>query len=208
MIKITMIVVISFIFLVVAGLLVGLFMSNVETPKYHVLKKDKNIEIREYPSLLVAQTLKPGERESAINEGFRTLADYIFGNNQVNSKITLPEQSAQHEKIAMTAPVIQNKIDSEWKILFFMPSKYNSNNIPQPLNENVSIQTEHKKQYIVIRFSGSTSKENLDENLNKLVDYIHANKIITKGSPLFAFYNPPWTLPFLRRNEIWFELPH
>ncbi len=201
--KTTLLITTALILLLSAGAFIRQHMSNVETPKYSVLKKDNDIEIREYPTLLVAQTQKPGERDVAISEGFRTLADYIFGNNQA-SKNTAGESPS--EKIAMTAPVIQQKRDNEWVILFVMPSKFNESNIPQPMNKEVAIQTRSKTKYIVIQFSGTTSKSNLDNNLNKLNEFIESNKIKTKGAPIFAFYNPPWTLPFLRRNEIWFEI--
>lgn len=199
--------------LVIAVIFIGLIaagpiMSHVEKPKYQVLVQAKNIEIRQYAPMLIAEVVVSGERDSAIKAGFRLLANYIFGDNIAKEKIamTAPVEQQEGEKIAMTAPVQQQSTGDAWQVSFIMPTHYTMQTIPQPLNPKIHLKQIPKKQFIVIRFSGLSSKEHITENENVLIAYIKANKISVKPSPKYAFYNPPWTLPPMRRNEIMFEL--
>jgi hypothetical protein len=184
-----------------------IFAYKVDEAKYVVLKSDKSIEIRQYPALILAEVKIKGKRYSAINTGFRALAKYIFGKNQSN------------QKIAMTAPVMQENIsapstahqpqqikDDIWQIRFVMPEKFTMASLPIPNNHSVMLYSTQPKKYIVIRFSGANTDKNLQEHRQILFDYINKNKLITVGNAIAAYYNPPWILPFLRRNEIMVEL--
>jgi effector-binding domain-containing protein len=203
--------------------LLGPAMSNVEQPKYQVVSEQGNIQIREYNPSIVAEVQVQGEREEAISQGFRLLADYIFGNNKVEQDIamTAPVKQQSGQKIAMTAPVTQQssqKIemtapvkqqgssDNAWKVNFTMPSKYLMNTLPQPNNEKVRLHQVSSKKYIVIKFSGMGFNKNLASHEKELQEYISKNKIQTLSEPIYAFYNPPWTLAFLRHNEIMIEI--
>ncbi|HUX78772.1 MAG TPA: heme-binding protein [Alphaproteobacteria bacterium] len=185
-------------------------MSQVKEPKFKVIKSHNNLEIREYPPVIVAQVIVKGERKKAISAGFRVLAAYIFGSNVQQKKIsmTAPVIQQEGEKIVMTAPVIQQESEEvgSWEVRFIMPSEYTLKTLPQPKDSRVELFAIPSKRYVVIRFSGLASAKSLQKQLEELRKYIDSEKLHTIGQPLFAFYNPPWTLPFLRRNEIMIEL--
>lgn len=200
----------------------GPAMSNVEKPQYQLISEHGNIQIREYNPSIVAEVQVQGEREEAISQGFRLLADYIFGNNKVEQDIamtapvtqqsgqkiamTAPVTQRSSQKIEMTAPVKQQGSDNAWKVNFTMPSKYSMNTLPKPNNEKVTLHQVSSKKYIVIKFSGMGSNKNLALHEKELQEYISKNKIQTLSEPIYAFYNPPWTLAFLRHNEIMIEI--
>ena len=186
----------------------GPAMSNVEKPKYQVISEQGNIQIREYNPSIVAEVQVQGEREEAISQGFRLLADYIFGNNKVEQDIamTAPVTQRSSEKIAMTAPVKQQGSDNAWKVNFTMPSKYSMNTLPKPNNEKVTLHQVPSKKYASIKFSGMGSNKNLALHEKELQEYISKNKIQTLSESIYAFYSPPWTLAFLRHNEIMIEI--
>ena len=195
--------------LVVVGLLVGPIMSNVEKPDYEVVVTEDNIEVRRYQSMIVAEVEVEGERDGAAGEGFRLLADYIFGNNKVKQSIsmTAPVQQQESKKIAMTAPVLQQKsVSKSWSISFVMPSEYSMESLPKPNDDRITLKTIPARRVVAIRFSGTSSNENIAEHEKKLIRYIEANNIKVAGPPRYAFYNPPWTLPLMRRNEVMFEV--
>ncbi|GAB4391300.1 MAG: heme-binding protein [Gammaproteobacteria bacterium] len=183
-------------------------MSNVEHPKYEVISSANNIEVREYAPMIVAEVEVAGERKQAISDGFRLLADYIFGNNTIQQKIamTAPVQQQASQKIAMTAPVQQQEENGIWKVSFVMPSEYTMQTLPKPNNNSVTLKEIPAQQFIVIKFSGMNSAENIAQYEKRLMQYIKENNIETTGSPKYAFYNPPWTLPSMRRNEIMLEI--
>lgn len=191
---------------------IGWYMSHVKEPDYKVVSTSGNIEIRQYAPMIIAQVEVEGEREAAIQVGFRLLADYIFGNNttqqQSNEKIamTAPVEQQSSEKIAMTAPVEQQSGAGVWKINFVMPSEYSMATLPKPNNQDVKLIEVPEKRFILIRFSGRATHSNLAKHQEQLMKYIADKGIKTIGAPKYAFYNPPWTLPFMRRNEILLEL--
>ena len=201
---ITSIVALSLVFAVLAGPV----MSNVEKPDYKVIKSEQNIEIRQYDPMIIAEVEVKGKREDAISKGFRLLADYIFGNNTLGKDIsmTAPVQQKENLKIAMTAPVQQKLTGKSWQISFVMPSKHSMDSLPTPNNNRVRLKKILTRKFGVIRFSGTNSNENLTEHKNRLMNYVEANEIKIIGSPKYAFYNAPWTLPFLRRNEVMIEI--
>jgi len=196
------------IVVMIGGILVGPFMSNVEQPNYQVLRKDETIEIRSYIPMIVAEVHVEGERTEAIKKGFRILADYIFGSNKVNKKMvmTAPVQQETSQKIDMTAPVQQEGKLMDWKVKFVMPSEFNLQTLPKPNNKAIVLSKIPEKRFIVIRFSGRNNDKNIKEHKDKLLNYIKEHNINIKLIPTYAFYNPPWTLPILRRNEIMFEI--
>ena len=194
---------------VVAGALsVGPIMSDVEQAKYIVVQSSGNIEQRDYDQIIVAETEVSGERKEAINAGFRTIADYIFGNNISAQKIamTAPVIQQNNEKVSMTAPVMQQANNGKWQVRFVMPASYKLENLPVPVNKLVKIKTIPAKRFAVIRFSGMAGESSLDKHKKELSEYIQTNKLVRLGEPMLAFFNPPWTAPFLRRNEIMQEI--
>ena len=195
--------------LVFGAAMIGPIMSNVEVPAYKILKKEQNIEIRQYPPLIIAEVKTAGSRQDAIGDGFRILADFIFGNNEGEKQLSMNGPITQQEgiKIAMTAPVQQEKTDTEWAISFIMPSKFSIDTIPNPINDRIKIIQIPSKRYAVITFSGRSTEANLTKHTNKLEIYMNESSYSKVGNAKYAFYNPPWTLPFLRRNEVQFEIP-
>ena len=194
--------------ILIVGVLAGPLMSDVEKPDYKVIQSEQNIEIRHYEPMIIAEVEVEGKREDAIRDGFRLIADYIFGNNKVKLDIamTSPVQQQESQKIAMTAPVQQQSTGRSWQISFVMPSRYSMESLPEPNNDRVRLKEILTKKFVVIEFSGTNSNENVTKHENQLMNYIEANQIKIIGSPKYAFYNAPWTLPFMRRNEVMIEI--
>lgn len=186
-------------------------MSDVEKPDYTVISEAQSIEIREYKPMIIAEVEVKGKREEAIGDGFRLLADYIFGNNTRTQdiKMTAPvQQQETNQKIAMTAPVQQQQLNdsSSWKVSFVMPSDYTLDTLPLPNNDKVQLKEVKGQKFVAIKFSGTSSKENLLKHEKLLTQHVKDNNLNTTGPLKYAFYNPPWTLPFMRRNEIMIEI--
>lgn len=179
-----------------------------DEPAFTVETKDGDFEIRRYAPLLAAEVTVTGDRSTAINQGFRLLADFIFGNNTAKAKIdmTAPVTQQSSEKIAMTVPVTQQAAGNEWKVRFMMPAEYTAETLPVPNDQRVRIVAEPEKRFAVIRFSGWSSEANLAEHRAKLEAWVKDRALSTVGPPIAGFYNPPWSLPFLRRNEYLIEL--
>lgn len=182
----------------------GPIVSNVEQAKYTVVEKRGNIEIRDYASMIVAEVDVSGTREESINQGFRMIADYIFGNNLAAKKVamTTPVTQQKSEKIAMTAPVTQQGDGNSWNVRFVMPANYTMQTLPKPNVSAVKLKEIPSKTFAVIRFSGVAREKNLKKYTLELQDFIANQRLNATTVPTYAFYNPPWTLPFLRRNEV------
>ena len=175
--------------ILVVGVLAGPVMSNVEKPDYKVIQSEQNIEIRQYEPMIIAEVEVDGKREDAIRDGFRLLADYIFGNNTVQQVIsmTAPVQQKENQKIAMTAPVQQQSMGKSWRMSFVMPSKYRLDSLPVPNNNRVRLKEILTKKFVVIEFSGTNSNENVTKHENQLMNYIEANQIISSVHPNMLF---------------------
>jgi hypothetical protein len=171
-------------------------MSNVENPEYTIIESHDQIEIRDYNEFIVAQVLVKEDFKTARSVGFKFLAHYIFGNN------------IEHLKIAMTAPVMQQKQENAWNIIFMMPSIYSFDALPKPFNNKIKLLEIPHKIFVVIRFSGLASDSNIEKNLVKLKSFISEQNLKPVSNEIYAFYSPPWTLPFMRRNEIMVEIEH
>lgn len=187
-----------------------------EEPKYTVLTQVDDFELRRYDEQLVAQTWVSGDQDSASREGFKVLADYIFGNNTApsgdSSKISMTapvtmqadnkKSDNESQKIAMTAPVSMQQDDGKWRVQFTMPSKYTMQTLPKPNNPNVEIIEVPAQTYSVIKFSWLAGEDKVAEKTEALQTWMQDQNLTPIGEPELARYNPPWTLPFLRRNEV------
>ena len=185
-------------------ILISMFSMNtfsIESLKYDVLEKDDNIEIRKYQKHITASVTFT-DKEEFDRSAFRTLADYIFGNNISMTSPVLTEG----EKIAMTAPVLSDNGQTSWTMSFSMPSEYTLETLPTPKNSRVKIQEIEEKTMAAIRFSGFMSDYNFNRYENTLRNYLDENNHEVIVNFLRAGYNPPWTLPFLRRNEVIVEI--
>ena len=199
--------------LICSALLTGCAMieavtGDIEQPHYEVISSDNNIEIRQYAPMIIAEVDVQGKREESISKGFRLLADYIFGNNTVQQQIamTTPVQQEISEKIAMTAPVQQQSSGDLWKVSFVMPAAYTLKTLPKPNKEDVKLKQIPAKRFVTLQFSGMHSNNNIAKYEQQLMQHIAEKQIQTIGTVKYAFYNPPWTLPFLRRNEVMIEI--
>ena len=193
---------------ILAAILWGPIVSNVEQARYDIVESHGEIEIRDYAPMIVAEVSVPGDRETAISDGFRIIADYIFGNNISSQKVamTAPVIQQPSEKIAMTAPVTQQGGEELWSVRFVMPSDYTMQTLPKPNNPDVILKAIVGKRFAVIRFSGLARAHRLAAHTKELEAFILENNLQTVSEPTYAFFNPPWTLPFLRRNEVMIEI--
>jgi hypothetical protein len=190
---------------------VGFAMAT-EEPKYSVIEKAGEFELRAYDPKIIAETLVSGSMDSASSAGFRLIADFIFGNNTAstggNKKISMTApvtMEAQSEKISMTAPVSMQQAQGQWRIHFVMPSEYTLDTLPKPNNSEVMLRKIPASNYAVIRFSGLAGEDKTATKTAELLAWLKAKAITPIGKPELARYNPPWTLPFLRRNEVMIE---
>lgn len=201
-----------YIILVLLILIVAFFVWQMKAykapePKFTVIKANGAIQIRQYLPLTIAEVQVEGDRSAVVNSGFRILADYIFGNNYTKKKIAMTVPVIQQgTKIPMTAPVLQQKTGQFWTVRFVMPAEFSLNTLPKPNNKNITLLEVPAKKYAVIRFSGMYTKSNLDNHEALLKKFILNNQLKQIGEPIYAYYNPPWILPFLRRNEIMIEV--
>ncbi len=194
--------------LALAGALWGPIESNVEQPKYTVVARDGRFEIRDYPMMIVAQTTVTGTRDAAIRKGFQIIADYIFGNNRGSRTIamTAPVMQRSAKDSAITDAASDPANGHDWQIRFVMPSGHTLVNMPAPNNAAVGLQEIQARRFAAVRFSGLAGRGSLRQHTEELQNFIKMQKQNAVSAPVYAFYNPPWTLPFLRRNEILIEI--
>ena len=179
-----------------------------EEPVFTLFMKEGNFEIRDYAPVIVAETTLTGSPERARNAGFQPLADYIFAKDREGPTIamTAPVTQAPREQIAMTAPVTQSSAGDSWTISFTMPASYTMETLPTPVNPNVRLVPQAARRMAVVRFSGTGSADSMEEVRLELLNRVKALGLLTVGEPVFAFYDPPWTMPFFRRKEVMVEL--
>jgi effector-binding domain-containing protein len=177
----------------------------VEEAKYSVLKKDDRFEIRDYPSHILAEIIVEGDIEQAGNKAFNRLFRYISGENRSRDKIemTAPvSQESRGEKIKMTAPVNLQPAQGRWAVSFMMPAAYTLESLPEPEDSGIILRQVPARRMAAVRYSGFWSKKNYLRYKNELEAWIHKEGLTILGDPIWARYNPPFTLWFLRRNEI------
>jgi len=180
-----------------------------EEPSYTVIEQSGDFELRTYSPMIVAETQVLGPMDDASSAGFRLIADYIFGNNtsraggsekiSMTAPVTMEPES---EKISVTAPVSMEQTGKQWRVHFVMPSEYTLDTLPTPNNSAVSLREVPASNYAVIRFSGLVGEKKRAAKTAELMTWLDSKGITPTGQPQLARYNPPWTLPFLRRNEV------
>jgi hypothetical protein len=180
--------------------------DGTEEPRYTVLAAPDNLEIRQYGPRIAAETAIAGSDDSAaLNEGFRRLAGYIFGANRGKQKIemTVPVTQQKGETIAMTAPVGQSRgADGQSVIRFFMPAEWTMETLPVPENPAVTLMRVPGETMAVLRFTGLAGVSTIAARQAELLQKLDSTAWKPTGEPLAWFYDPPWTIPFLRRNEV------
>ncbi len=187
----------------------GAARAETEEPRFSIIEKlgKTDVEIRSYGTRLAADVIVEANEEDARNKGFRLLADYIFGNNTKKTDIAMTApvstQAARSEEIAMTAPVSQAREQgNKWRVRFFMPSKYTLETLPKPNNPAVQIVEVPGETMAVLVFSNSRSAARMAEKTTELLRVLQSSRWAPAGEPVTWLYDPPWTLPFFRRNEV------
>ena len=185
----------------------------IEEPKFNLIAKENAFELRVYQPKIIAEVSIDADLSESSSKGFRLIADFIFGNNTSrlggSEKISMTAPVSVYEKseqISMTAPLGVQEVKDGWKVYFVMPSKYTLDSIPKPNNAQVSIKQIPAKKFAVIRFSGLVDEEKMNKKVKDLNEWIVSRNLKAISNPELARYNPPWTLPFLRRNEVMVEV--
>lgn len=167
-------------------------MALYETIPYKVIKKDGNIELREYDVVLLASTKStPNNRQDS---GFQNVFNYISGQNQTS------------EKISMTTPVVTYQEENQMVTGFYVPSKYDKSSAPKPSSSSVFINEFNASLYAVIRFRGAWTNANYQKNDTALLDYIKSNNLKITSPRLIFRYTPPFVPGVLKRNEIAYQV--
>jgi hypothetical protein len=184
--------------------------SGTEQPPYTIEDHIGSIEIRSYEHRVAAQTTVKADEIDARSIGFRKLASYIFGNNigRQGEPVTTPA-SQQSQQVAMTAPVAQSAAgEQEWTIRFFLPSTMSTTSAPVPVDHAIQIIDIPAATMAVKRFSGIPGKDAVAAARNELLERLRGSQWHATGAPVSWFYDPPWTIPPLRRNEIAVPVTH
>jgi len=199
----------------------------IEEPQFDVLSQETPYEVRHYRPMLIAQVTVEGDMDEASNKGFRQIAGFIFGSNQplaesdmksmvsASSSSGAPLSTAESKgvKIAMTAPVTikpqaaDQGINAKlWRVNFVMPSQYTLKTIPRPQNPAVELQEVPEKFYAVMSFTGFNFQSKVQQHMDDTVKWALSKGYTVLGPAQLSRYDPPWTLPMFRRNEIMLEI--
>lgn len=197
---------------VLGGVLATLFLlmgaevaMAVEEASYAVLKREGEFELREYAPHVVAETLVEGGFEDAGSRAFQRLFRYISGDNVSQTKVAMTapvSQTPAGEKIAMTAPVGQQRVDNRWAVSFMMPQSFTMASLPKPNDPAVVLRQVPARRMAVIRYSGTWSENNYASHKQELESWMRKEGMASSGPAMWARFNAPFTLWFLRRNEI------
>ena len=208
------------------GQLVGI-RAGTEQPPYEVVGRVGEAEIRRYAPQIAAEAVVEGPVETARNEGFRRVAGYIFGDNTAKASVAMTApvvqgreaaggsqsiamtapvvqaRAGRSESIAMTSPVVQQPAGGEsWSIQFIMPSKYTMATLPQPNDPRVRLVEIPARTFAVVRFSGLGKADAVARHEKALDAALAGSSWRASGDAVTWYYDPPWTVPFLRRNEV------
>ena len=186
-----------------------------EEPSYQILQTTEDYELRRYEPYRVAEVEVRGDFEEVGSEAFRILAGYIFGDNQGEAKIAMTAPVSQRPaetpvekagtRLEMTAPVTQRAADTAsdtYVISFVMPKSFSLEALPRPTNPRIRLREEPAVRVAARRYSGSWSEARYREEERRLLDALQRDGLQPRGTPIYARYNSPFSLPMLRRNEI------
>jgi hypothetical protein len=166
-----------------------------DEPDYTVEDQIGALEIRRYEARVEAETMIPeANHATAIERGFDILAGYIFGKN------------AEKEKLGMTTPVTARNIEGDIRVAFVMPMSRTSASLPPPTDDRIELVDVAQRRVAVLAFRGGRSNQLIEKKLGELKKLVRAAGLTAKGEPVYAGFDPPWTLPMLRRNEVWIEV--
>jgi len=183
------------LFLVIMVLLAGAFLvgcqttrSHYESAPYQVVRASGQFELRDYPQLTLVET--PMAAVNGDNNSFMRLFRFIGGGN------------AAKQKIAMTTPVFMAGSSSNATMAFVLPAKMGPGEVPRPADAAVQVREVPAGRFAVLRFHGGRNARNEAASLRQLRAWMQTETLAETGGPVFGYFDPPWTLPFLRRNEV------
>jgi len=182
--------------------------AGIETPQYTVVGKAKGYEIREYPGYIRAEITVDGPYDEAINRGFRGVAGYIFGGNTQRADIamTAPVMTEKApKKIAMTAPVLAERAagaEDRYTVAFVMPKEWTLATLPVPDNPDLSLREVPTTRFAVLKFRSYATDKRCKARTDSLRKALARDAVETFGEPIIAQFDPPWTPPYMRKNEI------
>lgn len=184
---------------------------TVEEAGYTLVSSDGDIELRSYAGYVSVETIVDSNFDQAGSQAFRKLFDYISGANRARQKIAMTapvtaSAAESSESIDMTAPVIATENRRGWSWAFVLPAAYTIDDAPLPLRDDVMLVENEPSRVAALTYSGAWTQSAFDENLVRLRGWIEDNGLEAASPPRFAAYDPPWTLPFMRRNEIMIEV--
>jgi SOUL heme-binding protein len=182
----------------------------IEEPAYEVTAKIGDVEMRQYAPYVVAEILMTGTATEAGNQAFRILASYIFGNNKGEKKLAMTApvtQTAAPMKLETAAPVIKKAAPGGYLVQFVLPKGVTLDTAPEPIDERIVLRQVQPMRVAAIRYSGFWSDGNYNRHLVQLEESLRKGGVKWSGEPIYSRYNPPFTPWFLRRNEIWLQLP-
>lgn len=200
--------------------------QSVPEPGHKIVSQEKGYEIREYEGYVVAEVVMTGAWRDALYGGFRVLFDYIQGNNEGRAKVamTAPVLSGRPEKIAMTAPVLQEVVQAppekdgggegppgssglqRHAVAFVAPAGFTVDTMPVPKDPRIRIRAVPPQKTAVLRYGGWTNADKVREKTEKLRAMLARDGWKPASEFRSAQYNPPWTPPPFRRNEIIVEI--
>ncbi len=186
-------------------------MWGIEEARYDVVGNRDGYEIRRYAPMIIAETAMEGTDKDASARAFRTLASYIFGENEAAQKIkmTAPvimDDEIQSQDITMTAPVLVERTASKSRMAFVMPSRFTRETPPRPKDDRITIREVPERRIAALGFSWYAPLSRRREKEQELLSMLRRDGVEPVGAPIYAGYNPPFSVPFLMRHEILVEI--
>ena len=184
---------------------------GIEEARHEVVAVKRGYEIRRYAPMLIAETAMDRADKNATGRAFRILAGYIFGGNEATRPIdmtapVLMDGETRSQDIAMTAPVLMEETTAQSRMAFVMPSKFTKETLPRPKDERVSIREVPERIVAAISFSWYAPPSRKDRKARELLAMLERDGVEPVAPPEYAGYNPPFSVPFLKRHEMLVEI--
>ena len=184
--------------------------SGVEIAPYQVIEQnsEQNIELRHYEQLILVSAPMQADMDASKNAPFSKLFDYISGNNTrstaiaMTAPVLLSDEESKGAKIPMTAPVFMEAEDELGAMSFVMPASFTLDKTPKPKDPDLQLKEIKDITYAVIQFNGLLNSKNIQKHRKILNDWINTKGLEVTGRYKAAGYNPPFTIPAFRRNEV------
>ena len=197
----------------VASVSYAQYRDGSEEPAYAIVAAEEAFELRDYEPMIVAEVVHSGDRRQASGRSFRRLAAYIFGQDRPDGgekiAMTAPvlhERVDQDQKIAMTAPVLQEETETDrWRMRFVMPAKFTMDTLPTA-PDDITLTTVPARRVAAVKFNGYGSASDLAQMEDFLSEWVGKQGLTPKGDFEYAFYDAPMVPGQMRRNEVLIEV--